>query len=102
MNTETLKKLAEALGGVAQIHNGRVALVQVGALETKMLRWFDPENNAEQREEILLWLMRHHWTLTYDDDCGCYVFTPEGSEDSAILEKDYTTALLNAAEKEIN
>lgn len=99
MNTEILKKLAEALGyelATLEVKD----MVHVKGKDGYGIWIFDPENNAEQREEILLWLMRRGIRICYSEFDHAYEFVK--GDNLLSLNKDYTTALLNAAEKEIN
>ena len=65
---------------------------------------FDPTNNVCQREEILLFLLGKGWEAFTDD--GQYFFQLRDWENNArikltVHDKDYTTALLAAAEREL-
>ena len=111
MNTETLKKLAEAMRYDSKVVATEFLVSECfyqpkGKDDWWSARRFNPENNAELREEILLWLLKKDWDLSIDydyEDGGGFVFIQESEFDAVTGKgKDYTAALLNAAEKEIN
>jgi len=111
MRPETLKLIARAAGEYEEVsysclgklvsvsHPEANIIVMVAKKFKGSLIWtrYDPENNAEQREEILLWLLGEDWKV--DKCAGKYRFNRFCT---GRYYEDYTTALLNAAEKEIN
>ena len=97
MKPETLKLIAEALRGeVREVDYGK-GLVMYAKCDGGWDEW-NPTNNAEQREEILLWLLDKGWRVT-NDFAGRYHID---SESIGFVNKDYTTALLQAAEHQVN
>lgn len=98
---EELKLIAEGMGYERPIiKDNRVEVncrVQ-NKLPTTLYEIFNPYTNAEQREEILLYLFNHGWEVYESVDYG-YCFSDTANKESH--DKDYTIALFNAALKEI-
>ena len=98
MEVEQLKLLAERLG-YYKVEPVGDALGVIGIFVTKekfgMAYKFNPEYNAEQREEILIELIKNDWILE-KDNTGDFMFIKNYSM-QRVYDKDYTQALLKAA-----
>ena len=101
MTPEKKKLLAEALGYEAKLTGYDWVVVYIGAKDPRETwKIFNPESNLAQREEVLLWLMGKGWTLRKVNKRFIFNNT-KLSGDTAIRSKDYTTALMMAAEAEL-
>ena len=63
---------------------------------------FDPRNNAEQREKVLLWLINNLWNFWYAESAGEYVFEYiYPAKKTGAANKDYIEALMQAAKIQV-
>jgi hypothetical protein len=107
--SEFLKQLAEELGYEAFIsdkNNASIKTYQISTTDGANSVYgytFNPYKNAEQREEVLLWLLKLDWDICEENErFVLWRPTSQRGWQVTVREESYPDALMEAAKRELN